>query len=905
VFVSDNKTTMASNLLEIVLHSLETCIRGLRSPERHTDSSFLRPRFTEQELLFDASKLERMSRQQAVEILQMLSPTSQVKRLLQGPLEEGRQLANIVINKQRFIEDEVDLLTWYLVQEGASLTAFALQNCSTLTAEEVVQIAYGLKSCVNLRTINVDGNRNLRDIGIAALIRSIEPLRSVITFKASNCRITDSHGFVGKNLIGDNRVLTKLDLSKNRLGQTACSIIGPALAENFTLVELNLFGNKIGDGGLLFICNALRQNIVLTELNVGENKLSKAAGEAIGEMLAHNSVLKVLDLHRNRLRNKGVIALCSGLRSNDTLRSLRLNLCSIGNGGALALSAAFSAEKLCLEKLYLQDNLISDYGMRPFCSALKKNKTLRILKLSRNKLEDDARFGEMLAENTALEELVLEGNSISDKGAVEFGEFGLRNNSTLVRVNLARCAIGDVGAEKIGLILARQFNTTLRKIHLNENPISSKVLEDGWMKKARTLRENLEVEMSGINIARDIRKFFGVKIANSETVTNFSVVLLVIAVIANWFDVATDVLVVLEFLDAAQNGDLSYAWSAFALVFLIVPTLYIMIFMSNPEGKRKSSSLKEKLKTQVLTLFQLRIAKEAIESYRARETTTRFGSIRIVEVAGESGPQVLLQISFIIHSLGQEYGDEILASPTVFVSVVLSLFVLGQTFSDLFEKEYILRSTSIDYEGAKLFYALLPCWAFHICQFAFRSITVALLTTLFNPVLAASALVFAILFRFFIKWITNSERAYAFAFLSVFIAQSAWDKRASVIMGVAVSTIESGAVLTALWFTPDEVITSENEDDFLWVWAQGVNFDSLRREFNTILVCTLFGIYVIIFGSYIFRLHSYVDLDHGPGKTEDLDQSKQYGNVMKDIVGARLSKAFDQGEVDTELTSVP
>mmetsp|Transcript_2749 Transcript_2749/g.6426 ORF Transcript_2749/g.6426 Transcript_2749/m.6426 type:complete len:1000 (+) Transcript_2749:317-3316(+) len=783
------------------------------------------------------------------------------------------------------------VLVWYIVEYASStIRAIVLQECQ-LSEHHAIALAYAIEHCTNLKSINLDQNRKFRHKAIAALSLSVNKCGTVETFVTQDCGFNDAGGYIGRYMIKKNAKMIKIDMSGNKLSAEACAFIGPALAENFCLVHLDLHNNSIGDEGLEHIMNALKQNIVLEKLMVGDNDITSAGGQVIGEALAQNHTLTTLWLQRNRLGNDGVKALAEGLHGDTALRDLRLNMNNLGTEGLIALGQSLSSNNVPLQKLFLQDNLFDGRGVTSFAAAISESETLFELDLSRNKLHDDAgiALGDMLAVNTSLEKLILEGNDIGDVGAIALSE-GLKANTTLVNLDLARNAVGDHGAELLGFVLASEKNTSLKTLELNENPIGRKIAKTGWLKRANgrgatgASKKELVIRMDGTQIAKGSLDAFGVKIAKSETVTNFSISMLVFTVLMNWFDLATDVMVVYEFYTSARDGDLSYAWFVFSTLFLILPTMYMMIFMSTPWHSSDNRWL-SRLGNALLTLLQVRVASEAYRSWKANETTARFGSIRVVEVAGESGPQAFLQIVFLVYAIGRSSAADV-ANGTVILSVSLSLIVLGNTFADLFEKEFIMRHSSVSLESSALFWRLIPCLIFHILQFSFRAMTIGLIVSLLDARIAGGIIAGMVLLRVIIWKVTRSERSKFFTVLVTFLANSAWDKRVAAIAGVFVSTVEAAGVMATVWLTPDHILTG---DEVQLPYAQGVDFASFNNEVMTGIMAALFFTYNLIFWTYVYHLHEYSDIhftNANKSSMETIKTAQVYNTVVQDLEAA-------------------
>merc|ERR1712130_421395 len=104
---------------------------------------------------------------------------------------------------------------------------------------------------------------------------------------------SDTEGIVLGTLSRFNSIMTKLDLSWNKVGDFGARAIANGLKVNFTLSELDLHCNKIGNIGAQDIADALKMNTQLKKVYLNVNiymwKGQKALKAAI---LNHPSITR-------------------------------------------------------------------------------------------------------------------------------------------------------------------------------------------------------------------------------------------------------------------------------------------------------------------------------------------------------------------------------------------------------------------------------------------------------------------------------------------------------------------------------------------------------------------------------------------------------------------------------------
>jgi Ran GTPase-activating protein (RanGAP) involved in mRNA processing and transport len=117
-----------------------------------------------------------------------------------------------------------------------------------------------------------------------------------------------------------NRVLTKLELGNNSIGDNGAKAIAEALKVNAVVTELGLNANNIGPEGAIAIAEALKVNAVVTTLNLMYNSIGAEGAKAIAEALKVNAVVTTLYLYGNSIGDEGAIAIAEALKVNAVLK---------------------------------------------------------------------------------------------------------------------------------------------------------------------------------------------------------------------------------------------------------------------------------------------------------------------------------------------------------------------------------------------------------------------------------------------------------------------------------------------------------------------------------------------------------------------------------------------------------
>ena len=303
-----------------------------------------------------------------------------------------------------------------------------------------------------------------------------------MTAKLSDCSVGSCElELLGKELkrpIQTIKFGVYIDLCSNRFdGNLTQSIARELIAsanENtsgITISKLSLSGNPVqdsGEDGLSHLCQALATNTSLVELNLRNCSLHEACGPALCHMLETNKTLTSLDLSDNHfpIFSHNVVGVAKGLKNNHSLKCLKLSWCQLRDGMESLADCLLVNDSL--EELQLNGNTISPEAAYVFCDVLKRKRTLKKLNVSGCRLPDEAlrSLAFALEVNSSLEELSLNGNIISLVAARDFSGM-LKHNRTLKKLIVSYCRLTD---EKMKpLASALEANTTLEELDLSYN----------------------------------------------------------------------------------------------------------------------------------------------------------------------------------------------------------------------------------------------------------------------------------------------------------------------------------------------------------------------------------------------------------------------------------------------------
>ena len=172
----------------------------------------------------------------------------------------------------------------------------------------------------------------------ASLLQTLGEHLNFTQLNLRDCQIDDPRAASLSQALAANSSLSNLDLSGNRIDDSAS--LSKALAVNSSLTNLDLSGNHIGDSGATSLSKVLQANTSLTKLYLSGKRIGASGAASLSQTLAVNSSLTNLNLSGNDIGDSGAASLSKALAANSSLTELDLSRNSIGSSGAISLFKA-------------------------------------------------------------------------------------------------------------------------------------------------------------------------------------------------------------------------------------------------------------------------------------------------------------------------------------------------------------------------------------------------------------------------------------------------------------------------------------------------------------------------------------------------------------------------------------
>lgn len=328
--------------------------------------------------------------------------------------------------------------------------------------------------------------RGLRPKDALLLKRVIvnNPHLSVLKLGYNNLGDSGAYAIASAILKGDSHHhLSVLDLGFNGIGDTGCeSLVLNAVAGNFHLRTLYLSGNNIGQKGALSIAGAILHGCCLSALYLSGTNIGpigvKAISAAITECEARTNVcagdgsglqicrIEQLDFGCTAMNSVGFIGIPNMMLSNNSLRVLCLASNGIDDRDISLFSQAISqSESIQLEALHLSFNQITCIGVECLMNAMWGSKSLRVMKLDNNKIQDrGAQLCAVVLASIGLVALDLSFNRVTAVGIRALMK-SISENTSLLSVAICGIPVDQNASKAVSYALA--YNQTLRSFYMD------------------------------------------------------------------------------------------------------------------------------------------------------------------------------------------------------------------------------------------------------------------------------------------------------------------------------------------------------------------------------------------------------------------------------------------------------
>ncbi|XP_069749998.1 NACHT, LRR and PYD domains-containing protein 12-like [Narcine bancroftii] len=410
----------------------------------------------------------------------------------------------------------VELMSVVLKHPDCKIQKLWMDNVG-LTDFGTEDLASTLSRNCSLTELDLSGN-NLRESRVKLVSAALRnPGCKIQTLRVSDTNIPNLSTKDVTSGLSMNHSLTKIKLSKNKLGDSGVRLLSEVLrvtkykiqrlwlnkagltdpsAEDListlcaipSLTELDLSVNHVGDSGAKLLSAALRNpDCKMQKLGLNSTGLTDSCTEDLYDALSTNQSLTDLNLSDNNLGDSGVKRISAALRNPDCkIQKLGMNNVGLTDSGTEDFALALGANR-SLTEVYLEENKMGDLGMKLVSAALRNQDCkIQILWVNKARLSDCLTMDLSLSTNLLLKEISL--NKLGDLG-VKLVSAALRDTSYKIqKLELNNISLTATGAEDLASALAALPSLTELNLGTNE-------LRDMEVKLASAVLSNPECKL--------------------------------------------------------------------------------------------------------------------------------------------------------------------------------------------------------------------------------------------------------------------------------------------------------------------------------------------------------------------------------------------------------------------------
>jgi len=356
-----------------------------------------------------------------------------------------------------------------IIDQNCKLKILSIANCALQWCENFLMIMEVIEAAKSICHLNISGNVVVGDL--AWCLDNFLANNNVLNhLELSDCCIHEEELLA---ILEKVQNLSHLDLSYNKISDTAANKLAIALKNNVRLEFLNLSHCHLQEVGMNSITHALSSNTSLKSLSLAYHTIEKQAAKNLSYLVMTNVSLHDLNLSHCTFGDEAYDIITNVLQVNQHL-TLKIHNCK----HELKNIAVSFKNSIPLRDVNLENITIASKTASRIAQTLKSGSTLASLNLGHCNLKTAGILAitDALSKITSLKSLNLSDNVIDHEDGIATAN-GIANvivsNVQLEYLNLSGCKLSQTGM--IQILRAVKELVKLNHLSLKSNRFNERV----------------------------------------------------------------------------------------------------------------------------------------------------------------------------------------------------------------------------------------------------------------------------------------------------------------------------------------------------------------------------------------------------------------------------------------------
>ena len=390
-----------------------------------------------------------------------------------------------------------------VIRNTQSLAYINISNCN-ITENDLANILVNISLLESIKHLDVSSN-TVTDIVAGYVAHAIRNNRDMEFLNVSNCCLSEHGLFTIFNALSDLSSLLHIDVSLNRVSNTAAEEITNVFSLNRKLAHLNLHQCNLDSNDFVQIMSSVRKNGFITHLDISHNCINLHTASIISTIILNNPLLKYLnisfcnltedvieifanclkklpnlkhfDISHNNMTYSSAETIALAIADNESLEYLDLSECGLIDFRVALLSLQRHSKLKCLmlrsniifqNKIFVQDTDPADVISNSCMQCLDLSKC----ELSELQMKTVAR---QLLHVSAIKCLNMSYNRLSDDAAIDIAS-AISRNPFFENINLSSCELSE--SQITTVVKALKSLSRLKHLDISHNKAADKAANE-------------------------------------------------------------------------------------------------------------------------------------------------------------------------------------------------------------------------------------------------------------------------------------------------------------------------------------------------------------------------------------------------------------------------------------------